>query len=79
MNRAPIKGFEKDVGSRTTHHILYPESGADYHPGASLILLPFKPKDIQWLQNIFTDKKTLRQDTITDKNLECQTVNSMFL
>ena len=77
MNRAPIKGFEKDVGSRTTHHILYPESGADYHPGASLILLPFKPRDIQWLQNIFTDKKTLaRQDT---KKLEYQTVNSMFL
>ena len=77
MNRAPIKGFEKDVGSRTTHHILYPESSADYHPGASLILLPFKPRDIQWLQNIFTDKKTLaRQDT---KKLEYQTVNSMFL
>jgi hypothetical protein len=59
MNKAPVKGFEKDVGSRTTHHLLYPESANSYHPGASLMLLPFKPIDIKWLLNIFTSKKPM--------------------
>jgi hypothetical protein len=59
MNQAPLKGFEKDVGSRTTHHILYPESSGFYHAGASLMLLPFKPNDFKWLINIFTNKRLL--------------------
>ncbi len=26
MNKAPVQGYEKDVGSRATHRIMYPES-----------------------------------------------------
>jgi hypothetical protein len=59
INKAPVKGFEKDVGSRTTHHLIYPESATEYHPGAALLLLPFKPDDIKWLLSIFTDKKPI--------------------
>uniref|UniRef100_A0A1A8BM27 CMP-N-acetylneuraminate-beta-galactosamide-alpha-2,3-sialyltransferase 2 n=2 Tax=Nothobranchius kadleci TaxID=1051664 RepID=A0A1A8BM27_NOTKA len=49
MNKAVTQGFEKDVGNRTTHHILYPESAVDVAPGVSLILLPFKLRDLEWL------------------------------
>ncbi|XP_017286972.1 CMP-N-acetylneuraminate-beta-galactosamide-alpha-2,3-sialyltransferase 2 [Kryptolebias marmoratus] len=49
MNKAVTRGFEKDVGNRTTHHIMYPESAVDVGPGVSLILLPFKLRDLEWL------------------------------
>jgi hypothetical protein len=78
INKAPVKGYEKDVGNRTTHQIIYPESATGYRPGASLLFLPFKPNDIKWLLNIFTDKKPMGQDIITDKNLSCQIDNFMI-
>ncbi|XP_005917875.1 ST3 beta-galactoside alpha-2,3-sialyltransferase 8 isoform X2 [Maylandia zebra] len=49
MNKAVTKGFEEDVGRRTTHHFLYPESAVDISNGTSLILLPFKLRDLEWL------------------------------
>ncbi|MEQ2297629.1 hypothetical protein AMECASPLE_036536 [Ameca splendens] len=49
MNKAVTRGFEKDVGNRTTHHFLYPESAVDVDNGVSLVLLPFKLRDLEWL------------------------------
>ncbi|XP_029006267.1 ST3 beta-galactoside alpha-2,3-sialyltransferase 8 [Betta splendens] len=49
MNKAMTVGFEKDVGKNTTHHFLYPESAVDVKHGVSLVLLPFKLKDLEWL------------------------------
>lgn len=49
MNKAVTRGFEKDVGNRTTHHFLYPESAVDIAHGVSLVLLPFKLRDLEWL------------------------------
>ncbi|XP_054472186.1 ST3 beta-galactoside alpha-2,3-sialyltransferase 8 isoform X2 [Anoplopoma fimbria] len=49
MNKAVTRGFEKDVGNRTTHHFLYPESAVDVARGISLVLLPFKLRDLEWL------------------------------
>uniref|UniRef100_A0A3B3XG11 CMP-N-acetylneuraminate-beta-galactosamide-alpha-2,3-sialyltransferase 2 n=1 Tax=Poecilia mexicana TaxID=48701 RepID=A0A3B3XG11_9TELE len=49
MNKAVTRGFEKDVGNRTTHHFLYPESAVDVEHGVNLVLLPFKLMDLEWL------------------------------
>ncbi|XP_068171358.1 ST3 beta-galactoside alpha-2,3-sialyltransferase 8 isoform X2 [Antennarius striatus] len=49
MNKAVTRGFEKDVGNRTTHHFIYPESAVDVEHGVSLVLLPFKLRDLEWL------------------------------
>uniref|UniRef100_A0A8B9GJ43 Uncharacterized protein n=1 Tax=Amazona collaria TaxID=241587 RepID=A0A8B9GJ43_9PSIT len=49
MNRAKIAGFELDVGMRTTHHFMYPESAVDLQPGVHLVLVPFKPLDLLWV------------------------------
>ncbi|KAM3620961.1 uncharacterized protein V6R79_004147 [Siganus canaliculatus] len=49
MNKAVTRGFERDVGNRTTHHFLYPESAVDVARGVSLVLLPFKLRDLEWL------------------------------
>ncbi|XP_072226218.1 CMP-N-acetylneuraminate-beta-galactosamide-alpha-2,3-sialyltransferase 1-like [Leuresthes tenuis] len=54
MNHAHIKGFEADVGNRTTHRIMYPESAVDLDNTTHLVLLPFKILDLEWLIKAFT-------------------------
>lgn len=54
MNAAPIKGFESDVGTKTTHRVLYPESAVDLDHSTHLVLFPFKIQDLEWLIKAFT-------------------------
>ncbi|XP_065830111.1 CMP-N-acetylneuraminate-beta-galactosamide-alpha-2,3-sialyltransferase 2-like isoform X2 [Oscarella lobularis] len=54
MNVCPTKGYEKDVGSKTTFHAVYPESASGYRPGARLLLVPFKVGDLLWLRSALT-------------------------
>ncbi|XP_029416183.1 CMP-N-acetylneuraminate-beta-galactosamide-alpha-2,3-sialyltransferase 1 isoform X2 [Nannospalax galili] len=49
MNRAPTVGFEADVGSRTTHHLVYPESFRELGENVNMVLVPFKTTDLQWV------------------------------
>ncbi|XP_064836234.1 CMP-N-acetylneuraminate-beta-galactosamide-alpha-2,3-sialyltransferase 1-like [Oncorhynchus masou masou] len=54
MNMAPTSGFEEDVGSRTTHHVMYPESAIDLDNTTILLLIPFKTLDLQWITSALT-------------------------
>ncbi|XP_073677898.1 CMP-N-acetylneuraminate-beta-galactosamide-alpha-2,3-sialyltransferase 1-like [Garra rufa] len=56
INKGPTEGYEKDVGSKTTHRIMYPESAVDLDNSTHLVLLPFKILDIQWLISAFSTK-----------------------
>uniref|UniRef100_A0A8D0GWV5 CMP-N-acetylneuraminate-beta-galactosamide-alpha-2,3-sialyltransferase 1 n=1 Tax=Sphenodon punctatus TaxID=8508 RepID=A0A8D0GWV5_SPHPU len=49
MNRAPTAGFEMDVGSKTTHHFVYPESYRELAENVSMIVIPFKILDLRWI------------------------------
>ncbi|KFP06196.1 CMP-N-acetylneuraminate-beta-galactosamide-alpha-2,3-sialyltransferase 2 isoform X2 [Calypte anna] len=49
MNQAPTVGFEGDVGSRTTHHFMYPESAKNLPANVSFVLVPFKTLDLLWI------------------------------
>lgn len=49
MNGARTSGFEADVGSRTTHHFMYPESAVHLPSGVHLVLVPFKLQDLRWI------------------------------
>ncbi|XP_076129265.1 CMP-N-acetylneuraminate-beta-galactosamide-alpha-2,3-sialyltransferase 1-like [Alosa pseudoharengus] len=54
INKGPTKGFEKNVGSKTTHRIIYPESAVDVDNSTHLVLFPFKTLDLEWLISVFT-------------------------
>ncbi|KAG2465164.1 CMP-N-acetylneuraminate-beta-galactosamide-alpha-2,3-sialyltransferase 1-like [Polypterus senegalus] len=54
MNHAPTIGYEKDVGSKTTHHFMYPESAKDLQNSTILVLVPFKTLDLQWITSALT-------------------------
>lgn len=49
MNKAVTSGFESDVGRKTTHHFMYPESAIDLPADVHLVLVPFKTLDLQWI------------------------------
>uniref|UniRef100_A0A3B3ZYA4 CMP-N-acetylneuraminate-beta-galactosamide-alpha-2,3-sialyltransferase 2 n=1 Tax=Periophthalmus magnuspinnatus TaxID=409849 RepID=A0A3B3ZYA4_9GOBI len=51
MNKAVTTGFEQDVGNRSTHHFLYPESAMDLQPGVHMVLVPFKILDLEWVRS----------------------------
>ncbi|XP_058030692.1 CMP-N-acetylneuraminate-beta-galactosamide-alpha-2,3-sialyltransferase 1 [Ahaetulla prasina] len=55
MNKAPTKGFESDVGSKTTHHFVYPESYRELEETVSMILIPFKILDLRWVISALTN------------------------
>ncbi|XP_056284843.1 CMP-N-acetylneuraminate-beta-galactosamide-alpha-2,3-sialyltransferase 2-like isoform X2 [Pseudoliparis swirei] len=49
INNAPMKGYEKDVGTRTTHHVMYPESSVNLDDTTHLLLFAFKMRDLVWI------------------------------
>ncbi|KAM9804320.1 ST3 beta-galactoside alpha-2,3-sialyltransferase 7 [Neosynchiropus ocellatus] len=58
LNNAPVLGFERDAGSRTTIRLVYPEAAphlADEYRNTSIIaLVVFKSLDLDWLTSIIT-------------------------
>uniref|UniRef100_A0A3P9PPR6 CMP-N-acetylneuraminate-beta-galactosamide-alpha-2,3-sialyltransferase 1 n=2 Tax=Poecilia reticulata TaxID=8081 RepID=A0A3P9PPR6_POERE len=54
MNFGPVNGYEEDVGTKTTHHAMYPESAMDLDNSTHLVLFPFKINDIEWIIKAFT-------------------------
>ncbi|CAJ1083605.1 CMP-N-acetylneuraminate-beta-galactosamide-alpha-2%2C3-sialyltransferase 1-like [Xyrichtys novacula] len=54
MNTGRTKGYEADVGNKTTHHIMYPESGMDLENNTHLVLFPFKIQDLLWVTKALT-------------------------
>ncbi|XP_077981960.1 lactosylceramide alpha-2,3-sialyltransferase-like [Glandiceps talaboti] len=60
INGGPTRCFEKDVGSKTTMRISYPEGApqdpGEFDPDALFVLVPFKYKDLEWLERVATGK-----------------------
>ncbi|XP_018590314.1 ST3 beta-galactoside alpha-2,3-sialyltransferase 3b isoform X5 [Scleropages formosus] len=61
LNQAPVSGYEKDVGSKTTLRITYPEGAFQkpkhYENHSLFVLSAFKPQDFKWLrQMVFKEK-----------------------
>lgn len=79
MNHAPTKAFEKDVGSRTTHRAIYPESAVDVDNSTHLILLPFKILDMEWLVSAFTTKNITRTYTRVKRSVQANKDKVMIL
>ncbi|XP_078140332.1 CMP-N-acetylneuraminate-beta-galactosamide-alpha-2,3-sialyltransferase 4 isoform X3 [Centroberyx gerrardi] len=66
LNDAPVRGYEEDVGNKTTMRLFYPESasynpGLHNEPGTLMVLVPFKQQDLRWLKEILYDEKRVRK------------------
>ncbi|XP_058495045.1 ST3 beta-galactoside alpha-2,3-sialyltransferase 3a [Solea solea] len=66
LNQAPVKGFEKDVGSKTTLRITYPEGAIQktehYESESLFVLSAFKAQDFKWLQHMVFNKRLISTD-----------------
>uniref|UniRef100_A0A6I8P786 CMP-N-acetylneuraminate-beta-1,4-galactoside alpha-2,3-sialyltransferase n=1 Tax=Ornithorhynchus anatinus TaxID=9258 RepID=A0A6I8P786_ORNAN len=66
LNSAPVKGFEKDVGSKTTLRITYPEGAIQkpeqYERDSLFVLAGFKWQDFKWLKYIVYKEKVSATD-----------------
>ncbi|XP_029560187.1 CMP-N-acetylneuraminate-beta-1,4-galactoside alpha-2,3-sialyltransferase isoform X8 [Salmo trutta] len=61
LNNAPVTGFSKDVGTKTTMRITYPEGAIQkperYEKDSLFVFSAFKPLDFKWLrQMVFKEK-----------------------
>ncbi|XP_037322041.2 ST3 beta-galactoside alpha-2,3-sialyltransferase 7 isoform X2 [Pungitius pungitius] len=58
LNNAPVSGYEKDAGSRTTIRLIYPEaaphSANEYKNTSMVALVVFKSLDLDWLTSVIT-------------------------
>ncbi|XP_074554897.1 CMP-N-acetylneuraminate-beta-galactosamide-alpha-2,3-sialyltransferase 1-like [Halichoeres trimaculatus] len=54
MNRGITKGYEMDVGTKTTHRVMYPESATQVDNTTHLLFFPYKIWDYEWLLSTFT-------------------------
>ncbi|KAL0964638.1 hypothetical protein UPYG_G00326870 [Umbra pygmaea] len=58
LNNAPVSGFERDAGSRTTVRLTYPEgaplSPSEYKNTSLVTLVVFKSLDLYWLTSVIT-------------------------
>ncbi|XP_076001034.1 CMP-N-acetylneuraminate-beta-galactosamide-alpha-2,3-sialyltransferase 4 isoform X1 [Genypterus blacodes] len=62
MNDSPVRGYEEDVGNKTTMRFFYPESAShnpELHndPDTLMVLVPFKQQDLQWIKEILYNEK----------------------
>lgn len=72
LNSAPVKGFVKDVGSKTTLRITYPEGAIQkleqYEKDSLFVLTGFKWQDFKWLKYIVYKEKVVSGVTELHKN-----------
>lgn len=65
LNEGPVRGFEKDVGSKTTMRITYPEGAIQkpdrYEKDSLFVFSAFKPVDFKWLKQMVFHEKLVRQ------------------
>uniref|UniRef100_A0A4W6ECV2 Lactosylceramide alpha-2,3-sialyltransferase n=1 Tax=Lates calcarifer TaxID=8187 RepID=A0A4W6ECV2_LATCA len=66
LNEAPVKGFEKDVGSKTTMRITYPEGAIQkierYEAQSLFVLSAFKALDFNWLRHMVFNQRLVSTD-----------------
>ncbi|KAI9548541.1 hypothetical protein NQZ68_007399 [Dissostichus eleginoides] len=66
INGGPTKGYERDVGNKTTHRVMFPVSATNLDNSTHLVLFPFKIRDLEWLIDAFAARK----DTNEQKGLK---------
>lgn len=64
LNEAPVTGYGKDVGTKTTMRITYPEGAIqkpeNYEKDSLFVFSAFKPLDFKWLRQMVFKEKLVR-------------------
>ena len=64
LNEAPVTGYGRDVGTKTTLRITYPEGAIQraerYESSSLFVFSAFKPLDFKWLRQMVFKEKLVR-------------------
>lgn len=64
LNEAPVSGYTRDVGTKTTMRITYPEGAFQnqtlYEKDSLFVFSAFKPQDFKWLRYMISGEKMVR-------------------
>lgn len=64
LNEAPVNGYTRDVGTKTTMRITYPEGAIQkperYEKDSLFVFSAFKPLDFKWLRQMVFREKLVR-------------------
>ncbi|KAL6468343.1 hypothetical protein MHYP_G00240200 [Metynnis hypsauchen] len=64
LNEAPVSGYTRDVGTKTTMRITYPEGAIQkqerYEKDSLFVFSAFKPLDFKWLRQMIFREKLVR-------------------
>ncbi|KAM8841685.1 CMP-N-acetylneuraminate-beta-galactosamide-alpha-2,3-sialyltransferase 2-like isoform 2-T2 [Spinachia spinachia] len=77
INRGHSKGFEADVGNRTTHQIMYLESSSQLDNTTRPVLFVFKMRDFGWITKVLS-KQPSGKKPLFNKDL-AMVVNPAFM
>ncbi|XP_040026243.2 CMP-N-acetylneuraminate-beta-galactosamide-alpha-2,3-sialyltransferase 1-like [Gasterosteus aculeatus] len=77
INRGRSKGFESDVGNRTTHHVMYLESASQLDNTTRPVLFIFKMRDLQWITRVLSTQPSGKK-SLFNKDL-AMVVNPAFM
>ncbi|XP_063755380.1 CMP-N-acetylneuraminate-beta-galactosamide-alpha-2,3-sialyltransferase 1-like [Eleginops maclovinus] len=69
INQGPTKGYERHVGNKTTHRVMFPVSATNLDNSTHLVLFAFKIRDLEWLIKTFTQRKDAESGLKANKNL----------
>ncbi|XP_033986895.1 CMP-N-acetylneuraminate-beta-galactosamide-alpha-2,3-sialyltransferase 2-like isoform X1 [Trematomus bernacchii] len=69
INDGPTIGYERDVGNKTTHRVMFPVSATNLDNNTHLVLFPFKIRDLEWLIKTFTPSKNANSGLKANKDL----------
>uniref|UniRef100_A0A667XJX7 CMP-N-acetylneuraminate-beta-galactosamide-alpha-2,3-sialyltransferase 1 n=1 Tax=Myripristis murdjan TaxID=586833 RepID=A0A667XJX7_9TELE len=79
MNGGHTQGYEADVGTRTTHHVMYPESAMDLGNTTHLVLFPFKTMDLRWLVSAFTTGSITVDNDLSNNQYKKKYIKNIFV
>ncbi len=68
LNEAPVSGYSRDVGTKTTLRITYPEGAIQkterYEKDSLFVFSAFKPLDFKWLRQMVFREKLVRSNAV---------------
>ncbi|ADK63778.1 m138L [Myxoma virus] len=84
LNDAPTRAFERDVGTRTTIRMFYPESAqsnpVNENTNTTLfVMVPFKSDDLYWLYNVIANNARISLSNFWKKPPRVWSVRPSFV
>nr|XP_033950633.1 CMP-N-acetylneuraminate-beta-galactosamide-alpha-2,3-sialyltransferase 2-like isoform X2 [Pseudochaenichthys georgianus] len=78
INQGPTIGYERDVGNKTTHRVMFPVSATNLDNSTHFVMFPFTIRDLEWLIKTFSPSENANSGLKANKDLVSDDPQSSF-